>query len=65
MRDAYVIGNVNVDVVIGTFERWPGIGSEVLGYFFDFRYAGAAGNSAMALTHLLQFQREATPEMPF
>lgn len=52
MGKIYVLGNLNVDIIMGYFEKWPSIGSEVTGDFFDFRYAGAAGNSALALKKL-------------
>ncbi|GEM_PF-353072 len=51
-EQAYVVGNLNIDVIIGNFNDWPEMGSEVTGDFFDFRYAGAAGNSAIALNKL-------------
>ena len=52
LKQAYVVGNLNVDLVMGNFDGWPEVGSEVTGDFFDFRYAGAAGNSALALRKL-------------
>ncbi len=52
MKKVYVVGNLNVDVVMGNFKNWPDIGSEVTGNFFDLRCAGAAGNNALALKKL-------------
>lgn len=52
MDHVYVVGNLNVDIVMGNFSNWPEIGSEMTGDFFDFRYAGAAGNHALALRKL-------------
>ncbi len=50
--ETYVIGNLNLDAVMGFFTDWPKRGTEVEGDFFDMRYAGAAGNAALALKSL-------------
>ncbi len=48
----YVLGNLSIDVIVGYFNGWPEVGTEVIGDFFDFRYTGAAGNTANALRML-------------
>ncbi len=45
----YVLGNLSIDIIVGYFDGWPEVGTEVIGDFFDFRYTGAAGNTANAL----------------
>ncbi|MCL4407917.1 MAG: carbohydrate kinase family protein [Thermotogae bacterium] len=52
VKDAYVIGNLNLDIVVGYFERWPEVGSNINGNYFDCRYTGAAGNSALTMKQL-------------
>ncbi len=51
-RKAYVVGNLNIDAVMGFFTSWPAVGTEVENDFFDMRCAGAAGNTALALKKL-------------
>ena len=44
-----VIGNLNVDVIMGPQEPWPTPGTEVVLQHSDVRVGGAAGNTALAL----------------
>lgn len=44
-----VVGNVNVDVLLGEVPTWPTPGSEVLAERYELRVGGAAGNAALAL----------------
>ena len=56
---ALVIGNLNVDIVLGAIGDWPLPGTEISLPLSDFRIGGSAGNSAVLLhrlgrrTHLL------------
>lgn len=47
-----VVGNLNVDLVMGPQEPWPTPGTEVLLPMSDLRVGGAAGNAALALREL-------------
>ena len=47
-----VIGNVNVDLIMGPQEPWPTPGTEVILPAGDLRVGGAAGNTALALSAL-------------
>lgn len=47
-----VVGNANVDVVIGDVAPWPVPGTEVTVDGCDLRVGGAAGNTALALAAL-------------
>ncbi len=44
-----VIGNLNVDIIMGPQEPWPRPGTEVVLPHGDLRVGGAAGNTALAL----------------
>ncbi len=48
MRPLAVIGNVNVDIIIGTAEPWPKPGTEILVDHGEVRVGGAAGNTGLA-----------------
>lgn len=48
----FVIGNLNVDLVMGPQEPWPTPGTEVLLPMSDLRVGGAAGNAALALREI-------------
>lgn len=48
MRPLAVIGNVNVDLILGPTEPWPQPGTEVIVAHDDLRVGGAAGNTALA-----------------
>lgn len=48
----YVIGNVNIDLVMGTTDPWPTPGTETILPHSEWRVGGAAGNSALALNAL-------------
>lgn len=52
MASVIVIGNVNVDLVMGPQAPWPRPGTEVLLPDSDLRVGGAAGNVALALKAL-------------
>ena len=77
MRPLAVVGNVNVDLIMGPFEPWPKAGTEVLAETDLLRPGGAAGNVALAWQALgvghqvaattgddvfAQFLRDAFPE---
>lgn len=48
MRPLCVIGNINIDIIIGPSEPWPAPGTECAVEHGDIRVGGAAGNSALA-----------------
>lgn len=48
-RPICVIGNVNIDVVLGPLSAWPEPGTETFVPKGDFRIGGSAGNTALAL----------------
>lgn len=48
MRPLAVIGNVNVDMILGPVAPWPRQGTEVMVEHDDLRVGGAAGNAALA-----------------
>lgn len=50
--DLLVVGNVNVDVLMGDVPLWPRAGSELLAERYELRVGGAAGNAALALRAL-------------
>ncbi len=45
----YVLGNVNVDLVMGPLAPWPQPGTEIMLPQTEMRAGGAAGNTALAL----------------
>lgn len=45
----HVVGNVNVDLIMGTLPAWPAIGTEVVLPNSELRLGGSAGNTALAL----------------
>jgi ribokinase len=47
-----VIGDVNVDITMGTLGDWPAIGTETVMDTHDLRPGGSAGNSALAMQYL-------------
>ena len=47
-RPLAVVGNVNVDLILGPCAPWPQTGTEVLVEHDDLRVGGAAGNTALA-----------------
>lgn len=48
MRPLAIVGNVNVDLILGPIAPWPMPGTEVLCANDDLRIGGAAGNVALA-----------------
>ncbi|HTO31581.1 MAG TPA: PfkB family carbohydrate kinase [Pararhizobium sp.] len=48
MRTLAVIGNVNIDLILGPAEPWPKAGTEIIVDHDELRVGGAAGNSALA-----------------
>jgi sugar/nucleoside kinase (ribokinase family) len=48
MRPLAVIGNVNVDLILGPAAPWPTAGTEIIVDHDELRVGGAAGNSALA-----------------
>jgi len=52
MRLLAVIGNVNVDLILGPAEPWPKPGTEIIVDHDELRVGGAAGNAALALEAL-------------
>lgn len=60
MRPLAVIGNVNVDLIMGPVAPWPQTGTEVMVPHDELRVGGAAGNAALAWKSLsVQFQAAA------
>lgn len=47
-----VLGNVNVDLVLGPVDGWPAVGTEIEVERAEKRAGGSAGNTALALTGL-------------
>lgn len=47
-----IIGNVNVDIVIGPVADWPVIGTETVTERGEFRVGGSAGNAALTMQGL-------------
>ena len=47
-----LIGNVNIDLVMGPSHSWPKLGTEVVLPHSEWRVGGATGNSALALQAL-------------
>lgn len=44
-----LIGNVNIDLVMGPVAEWPTVGTETVVPHSDWRVGGASGNTALAL----------------
>ncbi len=47
-----ILGNVNIELVMGDLDRWPDFGTEMTMSSSDFRAGGAAGTTALALSGL-------------
>ena len=47
-----VLGNANVDLVLGEVDGWPAVGTEIMVERSEMRAGGSAGNTALALTGL-------------
>ena len=47
-----IIGDVNVDITMGTLDDWPAVGTEILMDEHELRPGGMAGNSALAMQYL-------------
>ena len=47
-----VLGNVNVDLVLGEIDGWPAVGTEVMVDRSEMRAGGSAGNTSLALSGL-------------
>lgn len=47
-----LVGNANVDVLMGPLAPWPATGTEVVVDSYELRVGGAAGNTALALAAL-------------
>lgn len=45
-----VLGNVNVDLVMGEVDGWPAVGTEIVVPRSEMRPGGSAGNTALALS---------------
>jgi sugar/nucleoside kinase (ribokinase family) len=52
MRPLAIVGNVNVDLIMGPTFPWPKAGTEVMVEHDELRPGGAAGNTALAWTGL-------------
>ncbi|MBY3594319.1 PfkB family carbohydrate kinase [Rhizobium bangladeshense] len=48
MRPLAVVGNVNVDLILGPAAPWPKAGTEIIVDHDELRVGGSAGNSALA-----------------
>ena len=49
MRPLAVIGNVNVDLIMGPAAPWPQPGTEIIVDHDELRVGGSAGNAALAV----------------
>ena len=47
-----VVGDISVDLVMGSIERWPDVGTETLMARSELRAGGSGGNTALALRAL-------------
>lgn len=47
-----VLGNANVDIVMGEVDGWPAVGTEIVVERSEMRAGGSAGNTALALSGL-------------
>ena len=57
MRPLAVIGNVNVDLILGPADPWPTPGTEIMVEYDELRVGGSAGNAALTWEGLgLDFQ---------
>jgi sugar/nucleoside kinase (ribokinase family) len=57
MKPLAVIGNVNVDLILGPADPWPTPGTEIMVDYDELRVGGSAGNAALTLEGLgLDFQ---------
>ncbi|MEP7453800.1 carbohydrate kinase family protein [Phyllobacterium sp. SB3] len=57
LRPLAVIGNVNVDLILGPADPWPTPGTEIMVDHDELRVGGSAGNAALTLLGLgLDFQ---------
>ncbi|MEP9399867.1 carbohydrate kinase family protein [Mesorhizobium sp. KR2-14] len=45
-----ILGNVNVDLVMGEIDGWPAVGTEIVVPRSEMRPGGSAGNTALALS---------------
>ena len=52
MKPIAVIGNVNVDLILGPAAPWPQPGTEIIVDHDELRVGGCAGNSALTLKAL-------------
>ena len=52
MRPLAVIGNVNIDLILGPAAPWPAAGTEIIVDHDELRVGGSAGNTALAWTGL-------------
>ncbi len=48
----YVVGNLNVDLIMSTLDQWPQKGTEAMLESSSLRPGGSAGNCALALEAL-------------
>ncbi|MGH6760983.1 MAG: carbohydrate kinase family protein [Phyllobacterium sp.] len=48
MRPLAIVGNVNVDLILGPAEPWPTPGTETIVDYDELRVGGSAGNSGLA-----------------
>ncbi|WJY14799.1 carbohydrate kinase family protein [Pectobacteriaceae bacterium CE90] len=48
----YVVGNINIDLIMGTLDHWPTRGTETMLNHSALRPGGSAGNCALALEAL-------------
>ncbi|NDL66091.1 carbohydrate kinase family protein [Acerihabitans arboris] len=48
----YVVGNINIDLIMGTLHHWPARGTEAMLEHSVMRPGGSAGNCALALAAL-------------
>lgn len=51
-RPVLVVGNANLDIIVGHVERWPARGTEAFFEHADLRVGGSAANTALVLQRL-------------
>lgn len=64
VADLIILGNVNVDLILGPLQQWPAEGQEVLVPALQWRVGGNAGNAALACHALGLDARTVTPVGP-
>ena len=58
--DLLILGNVNVDLILGPLDEWPQEGTERLVNQMQWRVGGNAGNAALACAALAAWYQPRT-----